>query len=416
MPISCCAVNCSNRFSVGSGIGFFVFPVDSERKKRWVQAISRDKWEPKSHHRLCGEHFVGGRPSKDSNSIDYIPTIFKDRKRRCNTTQKDEDRCLRAVKRDKVRKESAEVYDCAQTLLDLSADTSVSSSDQSIVVSNIVMDENILLAKEVQDLRQQVILLSSKIDMQGSLAITPTNDLINLIQDSDSKTRFYTGLPTYGVFKALVNYFEPKVVRARQWQGQQTKDDECDVSVFRKRKLDVAGEFLAVLIRLRLGLLLEDVADRCKVSISTMSRIFTTWIRLLSTELQLLFPWPSRELVAQYTPPQFIKYPNTRVILDCTEIFIQRPSSLVSQAETFSIYKNHNTFKVLVGISPGGVITFVSELWGGRVSDRMITSKCGIIDLLESGDNVMADRGFNIQDLLEPKGVKLNIPPFIGQH
>ena len=49
------------------------------------------------------------------------------------------------------------------------------------------------------------------------------------------------------------------------------------------------------------------------------------------------------------------------------------------------------------------------------MSDKAITSKCGIIDLLESGDDVMADRGFEIQELLEPKGVTLNIPPCLGK-
>ena len=71
----------------------------------------------------------------------------------------------------------------------------------------------------------------------------------------------------------------------------------------------MAGELLAKLMRLRLGLQLEDVADRCKVSVSTISRLFTTWLQLLSTEPQLLFPWPSRELVVHYTPTQFKKYP-----------------------------------------------------------------------------------------------------------
>ena len=104
------------------------------------------------------------------------------------------------------------------------------------------------------------------------------------------------------------------------------------------------------------------------------------------------------------TPLQFRKYPNTRVIIDSTELYIQRPTSLQGQSETFSHYKHHNTFKALVGISPGGVITFVLELWGGRVSDVLITERCGILDLIEKGDNVMADRGFNIADFCLIKG------------
>ena len=35
----------------------------------------------------------------------------------------------------------------------------------------------------------------------------------------------------------------------------------------------------------------------------------------------------------------------------------------------------------------------------------------GLLDKLEVGDAVMADKGFNIADLLESKGVILNIPP-----
>ena len=41
-------------------------------------------------------------------------------------------------------------------------------------------------------------------------------------------------------------------------------------------------------------------------------------------------------------------------------------------------------------------------------------SQCyGILDLLEPNNSVMADKGFNIDDLLCSKGVKLNLPPYL---
>ena len=53
------------------------------------------------------------------------------------------------------------------------------------------------------------------------------------------------------------------------------------------------------------------------------------------------------------------------VIIDCFEVFIERPSNLLARAQTYSNYKSHNTVKVLIGITPQGTISFVSEAWVG---------------------------------------------------
>ena len=41
---------------------------------------------------------------------------------------------------------------------------------------------------------------------------------------------------------------------------------------------------------------------------------------------------------------------------------------------------------------------YISNVWGGRVSDKIITQECGYLDRIEYGDVVLADRGFNVAD------------------
>ena len=80
-------------------------------------------------------------------------------------------------------------------------------------------------------------------------------------------------------------------------------------------------------------------------------------------------PW---HVVKKYMPEAFkSEYPNTRLIVDATEFSVERPS-LLSQASTFSAYKNKNTVKVLVGITPSGAISFVSQTYEGSISDRKL--------------------------------------------
>ena len=123
--------------------------------------------------------------------------------------------------------------------------------------------------------------------------------------------------------------------------------------------------------------------------------------------------WSSRELVDESMPQDFKdKYPSARVIIDCTEVCWEISSSLLITTELFSSYKNHTTFKALVGISSKGFFTFIGQLCTGSISDREMVERSGFLNLPCLGDSVMADKGFTIEDIL-PLGVSLNIPPFL---
>ena len=134
----------------------------------------------------------------------------------------------------------------------------------------------------------------------------------------------------------------------------------------------------------------------------------------MEIRLSPLIYWPEREELWQ-TMPQCFQYSfgkKTTVIIDCFEVFIEKPTNLLARAQTFRSYKHHNTVKVLIGITPQGSISFVSKAWGGRTSDKFLTENCGLMNKLLPGDLVMADRGFTIHDIVALKRAELAIPAF----
>ena len=151
------------------------------------------------------------------------------------------------------------------------------------------------------------------------------------------------------------------------------ESNDNEVGHGRYSTLSSFNEFFMVLLRLRLGLLEKDLANRFKVSVPTVCRILQTWVCFMYLRFKEIPLWPSHELVNAFMPKCFEDlYPTTRVIIDATEIYVETPALPDFQQMTFSSYKNDNTFEVLAGISPGGAITFVSKLYPGSITDQML--------------------------------------------
>ena len=197
---------------------------------------------------------------------------------------------------------------------------------------------------------------------------------LDKIKDDDSAILFYTGFPSYKALMSFFKYIEPKLEKMQYWKGerlikgsQPCQEDENRKKPGPSRKLSFLDEFLLVLMRLKAGLFVHDLADRFGISISLVPGICLTWINLLYFELEDNFPFETQELVCKNMPEKFVEFASTRIILDCTELFIQWPSAMLAQSEMWSGYKHHNTWKLLVGVNPN---VQVSDLWGGRVSDK----------------------------------------------
>jgi hypothetical protein len=233
--------------------------------------------------------------------------------------------------------------------------------------------------------------------------------------------KFYTGFSNYQTLTNVFNTIAPTASTMITWSQYLRKTLRNVVSEFRDTSnataLSLIGQFFLVLTRLRTGMLELELADRFNISQTTVSRTLITWLNYLYFYLGSIPIWPSRSGIDKHMPeifkPDFVR---TRVIIDCTELYVQKPASLCLNSELYSNYKSNNTFKGLVGSTPAGALSFVSALYSGSISDKETTKQCGIIELLEPGDGVMADKGFVINELLQPSMCSLIIPPFLSSN
>ena len=171
---------------------------------------------------------------------------------------------------------------------------------------------------------------------------------------------------------------------------------------------------MCTILKLRLNIPLQGLAYQFGVSKATVSRIFLKWLTQMDIRLRDLIVWPDWEsLKKDYAHVlSTIFWEKGAIIIDCFKVFLERPSNLQARAYTWSNYKHKNTAKVLIGIVPQGTVGFVSDAWGGRASDKLITENCGILKKLLPGDVILADCGFDIAESVRTMQARLHMPAF----
>lgn len=178
--------------------------------------------------------------------------------------------------------------------------------------------------------------------------------------------------------------------------------------------LSLQTQLLMVLMKLKLNLLTSDIAVRFNTSRKTVFRTYKTWLPILAIRLSSFIRWPTPKALIKHRP-EYLKdseFKDLTCIIDCTEFPMQRPSPQDAQSQTFSNYKNRHTMKVLVGITPFAQFSFISQAWGGKVSDKQATLDSGFMDNIKEGDVVLADRGFPLVEEFRSKGATLHVPSF----
>ena len=455
MPTHCCVPLCTKKGyreeETGEKISYFKFPTEEGLRKLWIHAIRRDEGKNfliSNTTKVCSRHFKSDDLKKSFNGVvslrkGAVPSVFAWKRSSPRKRPPPTPRILStaATVPHNLNENLSEVVETAGLSEILEISESASNSHlapeieelQSSTNVDLNSEENLEIARlekllaatikikeelesEVLSLKENVSFLKEKCEKLQKHVFSFDN-----IKTDDSLLTFYTGFPNVQTMMALYEYLDPGVngINIKYWLSSQDDSQKAaagnSVKQGRPRTLTPSEEFFLVMCRLRQGFAEIHLAHLFKISQSTVSRIFISWINFMYLKLGQINIWPSRKVVDDSMPEAFKdKYPSTRVIIDCTEVRCQMPSSLLLNSELFSSYKNHTTLKALVGISPKGSITFIGQLYTGSISDKEMVERSGFLKLpFEQGDSVMADKGFTIEDVL-PLGVSLNIPPFLG--
>ena len=184
------------------------------------------------------------------------------------------------------------------------------------------------------------------------------------------------------------------------------------MGVSHMRSTDISTELLAVLVICRHGLHQGIMAYILEKSKTTMQRIFIGWVIFLATLFNQIDLKPASGFLLKKMPKSFVEtcHGLTDLVIDATEFKFQSASNFELNSLMFSNYKNTQTGKALIGVSPHGSGILFSDIYPGSISDSEITEKSGAILFVEEEHEIMSDRGFSIQEFCASKSITLNRP------
>ena len=280
------------------GSGFLDFLCSMARGRRGGYWLSEERagiqQNTLKHTRICGDHFMSGerkhvacgteitrqyccsgKPVEEPESVDYVPSIFSyNQHRRDNEARRREQRRSRADRRRQIL-EIAEAEKENEML-----------AEQREKESHMRQLWKLLQQLSRVDIQTQTSPPVEDIDSLPSPVYPTTPTLLNvpvesavlrpfgskLLEGDDERTKFYTGLTSWSIFKHLVKFLSAR----------------CPSLLSVHARLSPFNSILLTLMRLRLNLLMEDIAYRFNIGPSTASEIFSRNIELMYANLKFL--------------------------------------------------------------------------------------------------------------------------------
>ena len=311
----------------------YMFPSmlkNGESRKKWVALMKRQTqkktaWTPCPSDRVCSDHFVDGIPTPENPfpSLKLGYSVEEKPKRKERTARK-------ASTKDQGPSSLALLSppqsppSVGAVLRSASSSNAVatslpqrqpSSNHDHCYYSTTCVDckkKNVLIAHQKQDFDNLKTKFNKlKVSYKKDTKTTKPFSIVDI--KTDEKMNFYTGITSIENFNAIYKILSPLALTITLWRGpkkvisQSVRPRQSKIVLARSRKLNPKNEFLLTLMKLRLGLLIEDLADRFGISNGTCSETFRTWIRFLSMTIGNLVKWLPKDSVQENMPKIFKK-------------------------------------------------------------------------------------------------------------
>ncbi|XP_068757672.1 uncharacterized protein [Montipora capricornis] len=335
----------------------FYSPKNNKDVLSWARAINRDQFKVTTSTKVCSNHFVQGYRTSQCPT----PTLY----------MKGYD-CDSKPQRPAPKFRSTENKERKPTIRKRSYSTDQGPSENLPLEEESLLEENFdfeypaslspASTAHSTDAVSKIEVATQSIEVQRK-----RKEIISLTKQLAPKTGTVIKGVTRFKLDLLFEFLEPKATNIRIWRGSKNTKKSSKKRATEGKKttntndgvLTKWEQFVLTLVRTRKGFDVKFLADTLGINPSQVPRIYNTWVTFLSQELSFLVPWPSRSELRKSLPKRFKNFKNVRIIIDCLELFIQKPKVSASQKMTWSSYKHWNTATLLVGITPTGVVSFI---------------------------------------------------------
>ena len=339
--IYCCIPGCTSSFydrnNNKTDIGFFHFPTDKEEKKAWVRAVNNvrkgpgDNFNITKYTRVCEKHFKK-EDIKVSNDFHKRKTRIKGA---VPTFKKPEPK--KPTRRSPRKRSTEPIHD------PVAAEEREPEPEKELSELEVLQKQIDELNVQNQSLINEVKVLKNELqELKGR-----TYNFENISKDKNL-FKSETGLEVDS-FEILYDMLNPgeKCENVKMYESKQNEQGN-DPNILRSPtapgsyehysakpgpavKLNAKDQLFLYMTWLKGGFSLKHSSWLFDLPKSTISRYLITWSNFLYFSLGSLPIWPSKRVVEETMPSTFKDtYPKTRCIIDCTELFCQRPSSFVN--------------------------------------------------------------------------------------